>query len=164
MARHVGFSYWAETPVGRGFDTFKGFFSGSEDHWTQVRDTALTTTQHTRNTVNTHSVSHLTREHWTQAYNTCSAGECPAQISYPSPWMAAAGLSGSCSHRAVLTHFSDPAQNHCIVFLRGGRAHHDSHGRWLQAITSICGAPIGRVTARTAQSLSWAGTDRCIIL
>ena len=24
-------------------------------------------------------------DHWTQAYNTCSAGECPAQIWWPNP-------------------------------------------------------------------------------
>jgi|EP01046_Picozoa_sp_COSAG06_P064847 arylsulfatase B len=61
---HVGLSYWEETPVGRGFDTYMGFFEGSMDHWTQ-------------------------------AYNTCAAGECPAQITFPNPTMAAAGLSGN---------------------------------------------------------------------
>ena len=34
-------------------------------------------------------------DHWTQAYNTCSAGECPAQITFPNPTMKAAGLSGN---------------------------------------------------------------------
>ena len=27
-------------------------------------------------------------DHWTQAYNTCSAGECPAQIWWPNPTYA----------------------------------------------------------------------------
>lgn len=31
---HLGFCAWEYTPLHRGFDTFYGFYQGSEDHWT----------------------------------------------------------------------------------------------------------------------------------
>ena len=35
---HLGFYNWASTPTYRGFDTFYGFYSGAEDHYTHVQD------------------------------------------------------------------------------------------------------------------------------
>jgi arylsulfatase A-like enzyme len=33
---HMGFAKWAQTPTFRGFDSFYGFYSGSEDYFTHV--------------------------------------------------------------------------------------------------------------------------------
>lgn len=35
---HLGFYNWDSTPTYRGFDTFYGFYSGAEDHYTHVQD------------------------------------------------------------------------------------------------------------------------------
>lgn len=35
---HLGFYNWESTPTYRGFDTFYGFYSGAEDHYTHVQD------------------------------------------------------------------------------------------------------------------------------
>lgn len=35
---HLGFYNWESTPTRRGFDTFYGFYSGAEDHYTHVQD------------------------------------------------------------------------------------------------------------------------------
>jgi len=34
---HLGFYNWDSTPTYRGFDTFYGFFSGGEDHYTHMQ-------------------------------------------------------------------------------------------------------------------------------
>ena len=38
---HLGFFEWAYTPLFRGFDSFYGFYSGSEDHFTHKKDGIL---------------------------------------------------------------------------------------------------------------------------
>ncbi|EDO33632.1 predicted protein [Nematostella vectensis] len=35
---HLGFYNWESTPTYRGFDTFYGFYSGAENHYTHVQD------------------------------------------------------------------------------------------------------------------------------
>lgn len=36
MQWHVGFANLSMTPLRRGFDSFLGFWGGSEDHWTHI--------------------------------------------------------------------------------------------------------------------------------
>lgn len=38
---HLGFYNWESTPTYRGFDTFYGFYSGAENHYTHVQDNFL---------------------------------------------------------------------------------------------------------------------------